>query len=173
MDIEKIIESSNTKDLYMVATQFCTFIEKIQPFQPQDALEYLLKITPLLYIKGLLIPSFKEENEYSESRLVTEEEYEAVYLRIKEKFEEFNYFESFQYSLNQSKTYDMAELITDIYQDLKDFVLLYNKQTFTAQSFSIKICYDAFYERWGRNISVLLSYLHHVLHPTRELFEEI
>ncbi len=173
MDIEKIIESPNTKDLYMVATQFCTFIEKIQPFQPQDALEYLLKIIPLLYIKGLLIPSFKEENEYNESRFVTEEEYEAVYSKVKEKFEEFNYFESFQYSLNQPKTYDMAELIADIYQDLKDFVLLYNKQTFTAQSFAVKICYDAFYEHWGRNISVLLSYLHHVLYPMRELFEEI
>ena len=56
MNIEDVIESQNTKDLHLVASQFCTFIEKIQPFQQQDAMEYLIKIIPLLYIKGILIP---------------------------------------------------------------------------------------------------------------------
>ena len=172
MEIEKIIESPNTKDLVLVATQFCTFIEKITPFQQQDAMEYVVKIMPLLYIKGILVPSFETEEDNAGIRFVTEEEYETVYLNVKEKFEKYTFFESFNLSQNQTGTYDFAELLTDIYQDLKDFTLLFNKQTFTAQSYALKMCRDAFYDRWGRNITVILTYIHQILYPVREEVEE-
>ena len=95
MDTEKIIDSSNTKDLVLIATQYCTFIEKIHLFEQPDAMDYLLKIIPLMYIKGILIPAFDVEDENIASRFITEEEYEIVYVNIKEKFDKFNYFESF------------------------------------------------------------------------------
>ncbi|HOF15638.1 MAG TPA: DUF5063 domain-containing protein [Bacteroidales bacterium] len=168
MNIEDVIESQNTKDLHLVASQFCTFIEKIQPFQQQDAMEYLIKIIPLLYIKGILIPHFEfDEEENMAIRLLTEEEYEIAYLSIKEKFDTYNYFEFFNQSINQVESIDLSELIADLYQDLKDFVLFFNQNTFRSQSAALWLCRVNFYERWGKIITQLLAYLHPLLFPSQ------
>ncbi len=169
MDIEKIVEAPNTKDLLIVANQYTTFVEKIHLFEPSDAMEYLLKIIPLLYIKGLLIPVFDlEEDEIIASRFLTEEDYETTYMNVKDKFEKYNYFESYNALNSQVETYDMSEMITDIYQDMKDFFLLYQKNTFTNQINAVRNLRRTFYERWGKTIVVLLSYLHPLLYPLEE-----
>ncbi|MBP7101660.1 MAG: DUF5063 domain-containing protein [Bacteroidales bacterium] len=166
MDIEKIVDAPNTKDILLVANQYTTFVEKINLFEPFDAMDYSLKIIPLLYIKGLLIPAVEpEEDDILASRFLTEEDYEITYVNVKDKFEKYNYFESFDSLTNQMETYDMSEMITDIYQDMKDFILLYQKNTFTAQINAVRNLRQNFYERWGKTIVVLLSYLHPLLYP--------
>lgn len=166
MDIEKIVDAPNTKDILLVANQYTTFVEKINLFESSDAMDYLLKIIPLLYIKGLLIPAVEpEEDDILASRFLTEEDYEITYVNVKDKFEKYNYFESFDSLSNQMETYDMSEMITDIYQDMKDFILLYQKNTFTAQINAVRNLRQNFYERWGKTIVVLLSYLHPLLYP--------
>ncbi len=173
MNVEDVIESQNTKDLLLVATQFCTFIEKIQPFQQQDAMEYLTKIIPLLYIKGGLIPHFEFDNvENTPLRFMTEEEYEKAYLIIKEKFENFNYFEFFNQTINQVESIDLSELIADLYQDMKDFVVFFNHNTFRAQSAALWLCKINFYERWGKIITQLLAYLHPLLFSVQDNYRE-
>lgn len=169
MDIENIVDAPTTKDILLVANQYTTFVEKIHLFEPSDAMDYLLKIIPLLYIKGLLIPVFEpEEDDILASRFLTEEDYEITYVNVKDKFENFNYFESFNPLTNQMETYDMSEMITDIYQDMKDFLLLYQKNTFTTQINAVRNLRRNFYERWGKTIVVLLSYLHPLLYPMEE-----
>lgn len=172
MDTEKIIDSSNTKDLVLIATQYCTFIEKIHLFEQPDAMDYLLKIIPLMYIKGILIPAFDVEDENIASRFITEEEYEIVYVNIKEKFDKFNYFESFNTSNNQVETSDLSEMATDIYQDMKDFIILYQKNTFTFQANALWNCRNNLYERWGKTITFMLPYLHQLLFPVKDNFAE-
>lgn len=173
MDIEKIIDSSNTKDLVLVASQYCTFIEKIHLFEQPDAMDYLLKIIPLMYIKGLLIPTFDIEDENIASRFITEEEYGIVYVNIKDKLDQFNYFESFTAFNNQVETYDLSEMIADIYQDMKDFILLYQKNTFTFQANALWNCRHNFYESWGTTITLILPYLHQLLYPVKDSFSEV
>lgn len=169
MDIEEIVDAPNTKDILLVANQYTTFVEKIHLFESSDAMDYLLKIIPLLYIKGLLIPTIEmEDDDILASRFLTEEDYETTYLNIKDKFESCNYFESFNTLTNQMETYDMSEMITDIYQDMKDFLLLYQKNTFTAQLNAIRNLRLNFYEKWGNTIVVLLAYLHPLLYPMAE-----
>ena len=172
MDNETIIESQHTKDLVLVANQYCTFVEKNHLFEQQDALDYLLKIIPLLYIKGVLIPEMEIEDNRAYNRFVTEEEYEINYLNFKDKFDKINYFEAFNTLNNEIETYDLAELTIDVYQDMKDFLILFQKNTFSAQETALWACRQNFYERWGRHISLLLPYLHQVLFPLQENIEE-
>ncbi|NLE64253.1 MAG: DUF5063 domain-containing protein [Bacteroidales bacterium] len=167
MDTEIIVDSQNTKDLLLVSNQYCTFIEKIHLFEQSDALDYLLKIIPLLYIKGTLIPRFEVDDDAAYERFVTEESYEIIYLQIKDKFEKINYFEAYDMLNLQNLTFDLAELITDIYQDIKDFILLYQKNTFSAQENALLACRRNFYERWGKHITFLMPYLHQILYPNQ------
>lgn len=171
MDTEKLIDAQITKDLLLVSNQYCTFIEKIHLFEYQDALDYLIKIIPLLYIKGILIPYLEVEDNAAYERFLREEDYEINYLQIKDKFEKINYFEAYDSLNNQLQTYDLAELITDIYQDIKDFILLYQKNTFSAQENAIWSVRKNFYERWGKHISCMIPYLHQILFSIHSTYD--
>ena len=59
MEYEEV-ENMNEKiaaDLYVAASQYCTFIEHGADFDKEQILDYMLKILPLLYIKGGLLNS--------------------------------------------------------------------------------------------------------------------
>ena len=163
-----IIEGKNTKELFLVASQYCTFIDNIHTFEKDQILDYLIKITPLMYIKGGLIPEIEIEDNAACEQFFTEEQYELLYLSLKEKLEEIDFFECYNYPLSEMETKSLCETLSDIYQDMKDFLLLYNKGTFPAQEGALFLLRTNFAERWGRQITVLLPYLHHLVFPLRE-----
>ena len=104
----------------------------------------------------------KIDSLYTVNKVLKEENTE-----IKDKFEKINYFEAYDMLNLQNLTFDLAELITDIYQDIKDFILLYQKNTFSAQENALLACRRNFYERWGKHITFLMPYLHQILYPNQ------
>jgi len=162
------VDDKNTKDLFLVASQYCTFIENISSFSQEDILDYLLKIEPLIYLKSTLIADFELEDNTAGEQFVTEEEYELCYLRLKEKLDSIDFFEGFSFEANESVTYSLCEILTDTYQDLKDFLLLYSKNTLAAQENAVWLCRNNFVRNWGKKIAVLLPYLHFLNHGAEE-----
>ena len=160
------VEAKNTKELFLVASQYCTFIDNVHTFEKDQIMDYLLKITPLMYLKGSLIPEIEIEDNASCEQFFTEEQYELLYLALKGKLEEIDFFESYNWQLNEIETKSLCEMLTDIYQDMKDFLLLYNKNTMTAQESALFLLQVNFVERWGRQVATLLPYLHHLTFPT-------
>ncbi|MDR1180791.1 MAG: DUF5063 domain-containing protein [Bacteroidales bacterium] len=171
-NIDKI-ETKNTRELYLVATQFCTFMENIHTFEPRQIIDYLLKIMPLMYLKGALIQDIQVDETVACEQFVTEEQYELLYLKLKDKLTEMEFFESYNLQENETKTYSICEILTDIYQDMKDFVLLYNKNTLTTQENALLMHKKYFIYTWGKYITILLSYLHQLAYPVVEEEEEI
>ena len=163
-----IIEAKNTKELFLIASQYCTFIDNINTFDREQIIDYLLKITPLMYLKGSLIPDIEIEDNASYEQFFSEEQYESLYLALKEKLEEIDFFQSYDWQLNEVETKSLCEISADIYQDMKDFILLYNKNTLTAQKSALFLLRMNFTERWGRKIADLLPYLHHLAFPIIE-----
>ena len=151
---------TNAKDLFLVASQYCTFIENVPGFLQEDILDYLLKITPLVYLKTTLIAEFELEDNAAGEQFVTEEQYELCYLRLREKLESVDFFEGFNFETNETMPYSLCEILADTYQDLKDFLLLYSKNTSAAQENALWLCRDNFVRNWGKKIVALLSYLH-------------
>ena len=136
------IEKKNTKELFLVASQYCTFIDNIHTFEKEQIIDYLLKITPLIYLKGSLIPEIEIDDNASCEQFFSEEQYESLYLALKEKLEEIDFFESYDWQLNEIETKSLCEILADIYQDMKDFLLLYNKNTLTAQESALFLLRD-------------------------------
>ena len=166
------MDDKNTKDLFLVASQYCTFIENIAAFSQEDILDYLLKITPLIYLKAALLTDFELEDNTAGEQFVTEEQYELYYLRLKEKLEEIDFFEGFNFEINESVTHSLCEILTDTYQDLKDFLLLYSKNTLAAQENAVWLCRNNFVRNWGKKIAATLPYLHFLNCGVKEEEEE-
>lgn len=162
------VEAKNTKELFLVASQFCTFIDNIQTFDKEQIVDYLLKISPLMYLKGSLIPEIILEDNSSCEQFFTEEQYELLYLSLKEKLSEIDFFEFYSWQLNEVETKSLCELLTDIYQDMKDFLLLYNKNVLASQEAALFLLRMNFLHHWGKNITVLLLYLHHLSYSENE-----
>ncbi|MCL2131004.1 MAG: DUF5063 domain-containing protein [Lentimicrobiaceae bacterium] len=160
------MDDKNTKDLFLVASQYCTFIENIASFSEEDVLDYLLKITPLLYLKANLIADFELEDNAAGEQFLTEEQYQLCYLRLREKLESVDFFEGFNFEENETVSYSLCEILTDTYQDLKDFLLLYAKNTLAAQENAVWLCRTHFVQHWGKKITALLPYLHFLNHKT-------
>jgi hypothetical protein len=170
-NIDKI-EEKNAKELYLVASQFCTFIENIHTFEQDQILDYLLKITPLMYLKGSLIPDIELEDTSVCEQFVTEEQYEWLYLKLKEKLMDIEFFESFVWQENETQTYSICEMLSDIYQDMKDFILLYGKNTLATQEGALFMHKQQFIYTWGKHITILLPYLHQLLYPVEDEMDE-
>lgn len=158
------IEHHNAIEFYTVANEFCLFIEQVEHYELNDVLSYLQKICPLLYLKGSMLPVLEIEDNEAGERFVTEEDYQTMYLSLKRRFEGFREF-SVVDDLGEVRTMDLAEVFADIYQDLKDFVLLYGRENSAAKENALSAVQYYYETRWGGLMPYAMSVVHKQLFP--------
>ncbi len=157
--------SMNVLELLRVALEYCLFMEKADKKNKAEIYDFFLKIGPLLYLKGKLLPEIEPEYPESTERFVTEEEWQeifnifrAVFMEDDEyyhvNYEEFNEYEAVKASLSEN--------LTDIYQDLKDFIFLYQKNSQAARQNALHECKSLFETRWGPKTLSSLRYMHYL-----------
>jgi Domain of unknown function (DUF5063) len=155
--------SLNVLEFLRVAHEYCLFIEKAPEKNSGEISEFFLKIGPLLYLKGKLLPEITPEFPEASERFVTEEEWQDIFniLRAsftgKDEFYQVNYEEFNEYEAVKAS---LAENLTDIYQDMKDFILLYQKNSWTARQNAVHDCKSLFETRWGPKLLGNLRYIH-------------
>ncbi|MDR1879201.1 MAG: DUF5063 domain-containing protein [Bacteroidales bacterium] len=164
-------DDRNTKDLLFLAGRYCTFLENTDAFSESQITEYLVQLLAMLYVKGTMIPAFEIEDNSACEQFLTEEQYESVYLRLKEKIKDIDFFESYDRDLNETQTQSVCELLVDIYQDMKNFVLGYGKNRQSTQEGALWMVKDVFPLKWGKYISILLPYLHDLVYAANKEIE--
>lgn len=146
-----------------VANEYCLFLESASKYTTDDISAFLMKITPLLYLKGTLLPVIEVKDEWANEKFVTHENYLEVYNILTEKFKDFNhYMDVDNVSLNDTEINknDLSEKVSDVYQDLKDFVLLYQKDGIASKENAVYDCKILFESRWGHKIISIMKVLH-------------
>jgi len=159
-----IVLSKNVLEMITVAHEFCIFIENIEKYALKDIMDYLSKIAPLLYLKASLLPDVEVQDTDAYERYITEEVYLAVHQTIEGKFKEQNSYldtEGITIIENQAVKCFISEKLTDIYQDLKDFIFLYQKEQIAAKENAVYHCKKLFEVHWGFRIISLLKALHY------------
>ncbi|MEI6061041.1 MAG: DUF5063 domain-containing protein [Bacteroidota bacterium] len=162
--------SSNVMDMFTVANEFCIFTEKAEKYDPEEVLQYYVKICPLLYLKGALLPVVEADEDYFGERFVNEDQWESIYNSLlfvfpgKDEFFTLSYENSDTIPLKAS----ISEHLADIYQDLKDFVLLYQKNLAYAKQNAVFECRRLFISHWGQRIAALLPALHTIAFHAEE-----
>lgn len=171
------VYSRNVLEMLAVANEYCVFVEKADEYTKDELLGFFQKISPLLYLKGALLPAIEPAHPEANERFVTEEKWEMVFNALRAKFQPSDEFwfadAAFESSPDILKA-SLAEHFTDIYQDLKDFLILYQRSSLAAKENAVSECRRLFAANWGVRIANVQKALHFLIYPdiaeTEDLF---
>jgi hypothetical protein len=166
--VNNIVYSKNVIEFLTVANEFCLFVEKVENYGKEDIINYMLKICPLIYLKGALLPLSQESDYEIPERYVSEEHWDVVYKSIHSKLGKNDAY----WTISNNDAGDhmplkasIADNLADVYQDLKDFIMLYSKGTHAAKENAVAECQKLFESHWGSRIISAHKALHHILFP--------
>lgn len=171
----EIVYSKQVLEFITVANDFCLFVEKSYTYDKKVILEYLNKVMPLMYIKGTLLPEINPINTEANEKFVTEEMWTDIYAMFKTKLDKDDaayITEDTRDDSSQIIKVSLAELVADIYQDMKDFLLLYQKNTKDAKENAVNGIREYFLAHWGQRCLFVLKISFDILYPQKyDLFQ--
>lgn len=161
------VYSRNILEMLAVANEYCVFVEKADVYSTDELLGFFQKISPLLYIKGALLPIIEPSNPEANERFVTEEKWELIFNSLRIKFQPSDEFWSAdtEFGTPEILKGSMAEHFTDIYQDLKDFLILYQRSSIAAKENAVAECRRLFANHWGIRIANVQKAMHYLIYP--------
>ncbi len=150
-----------------VANDYCLFIEKAHTYKREEIIHYVNNIAPLLYLKGNLLPEITTEFPEAGERYVTEENWEIIFNELRQIFgaeDEFWYINESFFIDSEITKGSIAEYLTDVYQDMKDFVMLYQRDSIEIQKNAVHIVKMLFKSHWGFKLIRILKNIHYLLY---------
>ncbi len=168
---EEAYRSNQVIELLTVANEYCLFLEKAQEYGKERLLDVVSKICPLLYLKGALLPSVASEDAAANERFVTQEQWQELFFVLNEILADDDLF---WYAMRESDGQyvlvkaSLAEHLADIYQDMKDFVLLYQKNMRASKENAASEIRLLFSSHWGIRITQLQRHVHALIHGEPE-----
>ncbi len=147
--------SRNVVEFVTVALEYCTFLEKCSGLPARDFTSALLRLLPVTYVKCSILPSIESEEESPLEDFVTEDIYNHIENIISQKLGEYNLDCEVPETVSQSDettTAQLSEILTDIYQDLKNFVMSYKTGEESIMKESVLVCKQNFEQFWGARL---------------------
>jgi hypothetical protein len=128
---------------------------------------------PLMYLKASLLPQLNPFFEDGNEKFVTESDWIAIQNIFKEKFGTANdYLEVFDERMTDSEgpvISTISENLADIYQDIKDFLLLYQTGTVEVMNDAVWECRMNFENFWGQKLVNSMRAIHKFIYSGEEI----
>ena len=126
-----------------------------------------------MYLKASLLPQLSPFFDDSTENFVTESDWLNVHGVLKEKFGTADdYLEVFDEKIKESEgpiPSSISENISDIYQDLKNFLLLYQTGTSELMNDAIWECRNNFENFWGQKLLNCMRAIHKFIYSGEEI----
>ena len=169
------IYSKQVLEFVAVVTEWCNLVELTDNFKKKEFIDKLHKLSAFVYQKATILPD--TEQIYGDvEKFVTEIDWTLINSKVEAKLVSNNDFvevpEIESYQTDTGAELNLAEIIADIYQSLKDFIMLYqvgNEDSMNDVLWEIK---DEFGRYWGIRLNVLVQNLHKLLFSGQELIDE-
>ena len=159
-----MIFDRNVVEFVTVAAEFCKFMEQAEGAKRSSFIDTSLKILPLLYLKTSMLPECKTIGDEALETFVTEETYEILRMNLSailaEKDDYLDVFVSDMKYSDQPITKFISEDLADIYQDIKDFIFVFQLGLNETMNDSLAICQENFRLYWGQKLVNTLRALH-------------
>jgi len=173
---EQVIYEKNVIDFVTVAVECCVFLESETDMPRAEWIDRMLKMFPLLYVKASLLPETLPVNEEPPATFVREEDYVRVANRIAALMGEDDIYldvfvEDMKYSDTPVTAY-ISENVADIYQDVRNFVSVYQFELTDQMNDALHICKENFRLFWGQKLVNVLRPLHALRSSEPESVEE-
>lgn len=155
----------NILEFLTVAMEFCVTLENAIQYSQKDFIGKITKIMPLLYLKADLMPDFDSDGVFGTEEFVTEENYDIVRNNIAAMLGQHDdyldvFVEDMKYS-DKPILATVSENLADIYQDLKNFVMVYKMEAADdIINEAIAVCKDNFKFYWGQRLVNVMRPLH-------------
>ena len=162
----QVIFDRNVVEFVTVAAEFCKFLEKTETMKRSAFVDTSLKILPLLYLKASMLPQCETIGDEALETFVTEETYEILRMNLAgilaEKDDYLDVFVSDMKYSDQPITKNISEDLADIYQDIRDFIFVFQLGLNETMNDSLAVCQEHFTLYWGQKLVNTLRALHDV-----------
>lgn len=164
---QMILQSKQVLEMVTVANDFIAFMDKAEEYTAEQLLVYIHRVFPLICLKASLLPAIEVTDEEAVEHYVTEEQWETVFRTVRailKEEDEYHYIDLHERTHQDAIKASIAENVADIYQDLKDFLLLYQKPLYTFKENAIRECRALFENRFGFFLVNGLTAVHYLLY---------
>lgn len=162
--VNNIVFSRNVVEFVTVGVQYCSFLETFENETTATLTDKLTKLFPLLYLKSAMLPEMEIEYEIFPEVTVTEEDYNFIVSRLYSVYKSNDaYLEVFLEDMKYSDTpisASISEDIADIYQDIKNFISIYEQGIEENMEEALYACQENFKLYWGQKLVNVLRALH-------------
>ena len=170
---QKPIYSRNVVEFVAVANEFCKYVERANELTGDDLLKILQRILPLMYIKASLLPALQPYFEEDNEKFVTEDQWERIKSLLSGKFGTADdYLEIFDIKAADAEgaiVASISENMADIYQDIKDFLLLYQIGNQEVMNDAVWECKLNFENYWGQKLVNSLRAIHNYIYSGEDI----
>jgi uncharacterized protein DUF5063 len=167
------VYSRNIIEFVAVANEFCKYAEHASDLKGDELLKILQRILPLMYIKASLLPSLNPFFENGNEKFVSEFDWLRIHDILRDKFGTADdYMEVFDERIMESEDHvisAISEDISDIYQDIKDFLLLYQTGTSEVMNDAVWECRMNFESFWGQKLVNSMRAIHKFIYSGEEI----
>lgn len=163
-DYKNIVFSKDVVEFVTVAVQYCGFLETFEDMDAMTLNDRFTKLLPLLYLKANLLPETETIEDADPEITVSEEDYNYILSRLYAVYAQNDtYLEVFMEDMKYSETpisASISEDLTDIYQDLKNFIAIYERGVVENMNDALYVCFENFKNYWGQKLVNVLRALH-------------
>lgn len=163
-DLKNIVYSKDVVEFVTVAVQYCAYLENFEGVTQNKLADQFCKFLPLIYLKANMLPGIEPVSDSDVEITVTEEHYNYILTRLYNVFDqEDTYLEVFLDDMKYSETpisASISEDLTDIYQDLKNFISVYERGIEDNMNDALFLCTENFKGYWGQKLTNVLRALH-------------
>lgn len=163
----------NVVEFVAVANEYCKYAENSSQLRGDEMLKILQRILPLMYLKASLIPSLEPVFEDRNEKFVTESDWYRIHDSFRLIFGTADdYLELPDEKFNEAEgpvLSSLSENMADIYQDIKDFLLLYQTGTKEVMNDALWECRMNFENIWGQKLVNSLRTIHKFIYSGEEI----
>lgn len=175
--IHDLVYSTEVLEFVKTAKDLTDFLSEDFPEERNEFIRKSLTILPLLYSKFLHIPPNQPVFEGGNEKRVTEEEWSAVYQRIYGILGSQNEYidlpEDDEYDRMEVISRELSEDLSDIYQDIKDFLEVFRVGTEEVMNDVLWECRLNFENYWGKKVLRASLNLHKSLTRDSDMLEKM
>lgn len=151
-----------------IAAQYCRLMEQASQKRTGELFSDLQQLLPQIYLKASLLPKPKYCYEEEPKRFVSEDDYARIHDALQQKIELVNGIARMspgtRHKEQELLSFTMAENYADIYEELKNFVRLYDVGISQAMNDAVWICRNSYEQHLGLKLIEGMGLLHTALY---------
>ena len=158
------VYSGHVVEFVAVANEYCRYLEHATEMKGEELLKIMQRLLPLLYLKASFMPEFVPFFEDGNEKFVTEMDWQRINAVLRKCLgsadEYLEVFDETSMETDSPVVSSISENMTDIYQDMKNFLLLYQTGTNEVMNDAVWECRLNFENYWGQKLVNALRAIH-------------